>query len=62
MCVRRVIKLALFTHTCSLAVYKQKQYMDIVKACATLSMEAAVEEVKKLSSYANDGEVHVHIC
>jgi len=40
-------------------VYKKKHYTDVVKACVTLSMEAAVEEVKKLSSYANDGEVYL---
>ena len=38
-------------------MYKKQQYIDVVKACATLSMEAAVEEVKKLSSYAKGDEV-----
>ena len=51
-----LVAVSTYNH-CSLVVYKKQQYIDVVKACATLSMEAAVEEVKKLSSYAKDGEV-----
>ena len=40
-------------------MYKKKQYTGVVKVCTTLSVEAGVEEVKKLSSYANDGEVYL---
>ena len=40
-------------------VYKKKQYTGVVKVCTTLSVEAGVEEVKKRSSYANDGEVYL---
>ena len=40
-------------------VYNSGEYLDTVNTCAKLSMSSAISEVKALSCYPDNGEVHV---
>lgn len=45
------------TKHCDVTVYKKGGYLDVVNACAKASMLRAIDEVKALPGYSQDGEV-----
>ncbi len=48
----------LTTRHCDVTVYKKGGYLDVVNACANVSMLKAIDEVKALPSYSQGGEVN----
>ena len=40
-------------------MYREGGYIQVVEDCARQSMAAVAQEVKALTNYAKDGEVHI---